>query len=462
MPLRDFMCFFAFCKGKISYKTLFKYYKVNIAKMQKNKKYSHIFEGTVQKEKWKTYNEQMIKQWGNKDTNHVYDYCFDYISYYLRKGTRRKSHNNNRFKDEPLLDILPLINIGYEEFEFWITKVLTIPYPQQQKKLLELKCMSNTCELETHCDMIEHLNDYKIPWYVKLVIYIYILTIFFTLYYTYFVSWKPYQCNGKSPAYPSTTKGGQDRARLETNPQICQFSSNTGKYLKQPTWNMGTLNIEYINKLQNVMKEGSSGKTMINKIKNVKFAQFLLLYEMYRYHSKQNCLPAEKRAHPEYDTCKQNHKNMFSAFDFLFQSFISGELFRLSLHSTEIDVTDHFDKTVKKMNKNNNNGIEIRYTLMPTLNITKNVNKAIEQKIINDGLVLNNDKKWNQKLTFGMYRLIKKNGWHKDLTNDTMHEIIKNNVAMVRKKYMDAGVNTKLITKNLLKERMFKILKKYL
>ncbi len=203
------------------------------------------------------------------------------------------------------------------------------------------------------------------------------------------------------------------------------------------------------------MKEGSSGKTMINKIKNVKFAQFLLLKEMWAYHTKQYLLPAEKRAHPKYKSFKENNKEMFKALDLIFGGFVSGLLFRQSLYSDEIDVTDKFDTK-------NNNDMKIRYTLMPKLNITKNVNKAIEQKIINDGLVLNNDKKWNQKLTFGMYRLIKKNNFHLAVTVDNIHDIINDNVDMVRTKYLDAGINKKIITKKLMKERMYKVLKKYI
>ncbi len=172
--MRDFLSFFAFCKGKISYNTLFKYHRTNISQIQKNTNLAHIVQGTVQRDKWKEYNEKMIKKWGNKDTNHIYNYCFDYTCYYLRKGTRKIPNCNNRFKEKELLDILPLVNIGYEEMEFWITEVLNIPTMQQEKKLKELKCMSNVCELETHCDMIQHLNDYKLPMYVKIVIYIHI------------------------------------------------------------------------------------------------------------------------------------------------------------------------------------------------------------------------------------------------------------------------------------------------
>ncbi len=71
-------------------------------------------------------------------------------------------------------------------------------------------------------------------------------------------------------------------------------------------------------------------------------------------------------------------------------------------------------------------------------------------------------KQWNQKLTFGMYRLIKKNNLHLAVNVDNIHDIINDNVDMVRTKYVDAGINKKVITRKLVKERMYKVLTKYI
>ncbi len=270
---------------------------------------------------------------------------------------------------------------------------------------------------------------------------------------------KPYQCSGKSPAYPSHTKSGQDRSRIETNIEICRFSSNTGKFLRQPTWNMGILNLELLNKWQNALKLGSSGYTLISKKKNIKFAQIILLFLIHKYHAKQHNISKSKRVFPQYETERDANKVINKSLDVLFTKLIAGMFGKDELHSTELNINDIFDDN---NNTNKNDDSNTRYNLMANCSVAKCVKAAMEQKIINDGLLIK-DNKWNQKLTYGLHRLIKKNNWHKqELSEKNIIAIVDKNINTVYKEYRQAGVDPKLICKKLLKDRMFRALKKYI
>ncbi len=185
MPLKEFMKFFQLCKGSISYNQLFKYYGCDIPRMRHFNSEPHILQGTVEEKKWTDYYEGMDQEWGNVDTNHRFNYCFDWENYYVRKG-RRKRLNSPKYPYETFEDILPICRSSYAELQYWITEVLDIPKIEQDK-LNEFKSTGISCESETHTDMIQHLNNYKVPLYVQPICVQFVFNLCANLYSIYLV-----------------------------------------------------------------------------------------------------------------------------------------------------------------------------------------------------------------------------------------------------------------------------------